>query len=168
MNAKNQVNIIGCKVLSYDGVSTRLNSNGLYLSPVDRSDISSQAKAEFNFYCFNDNILISAIKSLKKINIKYLFEGDFLGEFNQYSGYLRAAEGSYTRPIESLKLEIILSDNEFEFSLKGTVGDLIPFTYPANQTHEQEYSYEINFSVSGAEFNKIIEKGKLASVIDQM
>ena len=160
-----KVEIIDCKSLSYEGVSAYLSDYSLHLSPSDRSDISYQAKAEFDFFCFNQNNLIALLKASKEKIVKIYLESTFLGELNQYSGYLRAAEGSYTRPIKSLNLEVSAFQDKFEFNLDGKAGDLIPWTYPANQAHEQEYYFKINFSIAGPAFNRIIEKGNLSSLV---
>ena len=165
MSTKSKVEIIGAEYLSYEGVNAHLSDISLSLSPADRSDISCQAKAEIIFYCFNRNFLIMAAKGSKKSNLKFYFEGDFLGELNQYWGYLRAAEGSYTRPIQSLQIEVSISREQFYFCIKGKAGDLIAFTYPANQAHETNYDFAIEFSIAGIDLRKIIETSNLSTLL---
>jgi hypothetical protein len=106
-----------------------------------------------------------AIKSSRKSNLKFYFEGDFLGELNQYSGYLRVAEGSYTRLIQSLQIEAFISRERFHFCLQGKAGDLIDFTYPANQAHESEYQFAIEFSITGINLKRILETSNLSTLL---
>ena len=158
---KDEVRLIGCEPLSYKCVHIIFSDNILSLSPSDRSDFSSQAKASFTFYCMNALFLMVAIRDSKKQNLLFNFSGDFLGHMDEYSGYLAVSEGRNIHPVETLKLEIsFFPPCGFEFNLSGTVGEIYPWCC-SNQNHlDRRFNYEINFSLTEKGARSIIERAK--------
>jgi hypothetical protein len=166
MIGKNSVKIIESDTLSYEKVSVFLSDNLLNISPLDRSDISFQAKASFTFYCINEFFLTVAIRDSKKQRLVFEFSGDFLGEMDEYSGYLAVSEGRNIHPVELLKLEIsFISSCQFEFNLSGKVGSIYPWGCANPNYLDRKFNFEINFALDENKTKSIIDRAKKSASI---